>query len=100
MTAHNSNDSLEQLLSYNTRLVDDDFTHRVQAQLARHRGRRRRILTAGGICSAAVAGVLLVVNGHKIGGSIMQAVNQSPYLVTLGIVALCAVTLWSWQKRV
>jgi hypothetical protein len=92
-------DTLNDLLSYKTRLVDESFTEQTLSSIRKSEGKRRILVLLAFMGALLVSAALWLVSGNQILAPVRSFMAQSPYLLTLAIVAFCSITFWSTQQR-
>ena len=92
-------DALNDLVSYKTRLVDESFTEQTLSSIRKSEKKRRILVLLAFMSALLVAAALWVVSGNQILTPVRSFMAQSPYLLTLAIVAFCSITFWSTQQR-
>ncbi|MDV6314827.1 hypothetical protein [Idiomarina sp. HP20-50] len=92
-------DPLNDLLSYKSRLVDENFTHDTLSVIRKSQKKRGILVFLATLSALLVSAVLWVMSGDQILAPVRSFMAQSPYLFTLAIVAFCSITFWSTQHN-
>ncbi|MGM0905759.1 MAG: hypothetical protein ACQEVQ_04400 [Pseudomonadota bacterium] len=92
-------ESLNDLLSYKSRLVDESFTEQTLSSIRKSEKKRGVLVLLAFLSALLVSVALWVASGDRIFEPVRDFMAQSPYLFTLAIIAFCSITFWSTQQR-